>query len=63
MNLRTDLINILQAMEYSPVKNLKELIEFNKSDTIELRYFDQKILENGRKERGSEFGRVQKGSG
>ncbi len=29
----------------SPVKSLKELIEFNKSDTIELRYFDQKILE------------------
>ncbi len=29
----------------SPVKNLSELIEFNKSDTIELRYFDQKILE------------------
>ena len=28
-----------------PVKNLKELIEFNKSDSIELRYFDQKILE------------------
>jgi len=29
----------------APVKNLSELIEFNKSDTIELRYFDQKILE------------------
>ncbi len=29
----------------APVKNTKELIEFNKSDTIELRYFDQKILE------------------
>jgi amidase len=28
-----------------PVKNLKDLIEFNKADTIELRYFDQKILE------------------
>lgn len=28
-----------------PVKSLKELIEFNKSDTIELRYFDQKLLE------------------
>jgi amidase len=28
----------------SPVKNLKELIEFNKSDSIELRYFDQGIL-------------------
>ena len=29
----------------SPVKNIKELIEFNKSDSIELRYFDQSILE------------------
>ena len=29
----------------SPVKSLKELIEFNKSDTVELRYFDQKLLE------------------
>lgn len=28
-----------------PVKNLKELIEFNKKDTIELRYFDQHLLE------------------
>ncbi len=28
-----------------PVKNLKDLIEFNKSDTVELKYFDQKILE------------------
>ena len=28
----------------SPVKSLKELIEFNKSDTVELRYFDQKLL-------------------
>ena len=31
--------------ESAPVKTLKELIEFNKTDTIELRYFDQKILE------------------
>jgi amidase len=29
----------------APVNNLKELIEFNNSDSIELRYFDQKILE------------------
>lgn len=29
----------------APVKNLKELIEFNKSDPVELRYFDQKIFE------------------
>ncbi len=27
-----------------PVKNLKELIEYNKKDTVELRYFDQKIF-------------------
>lgn len=32
-----------------PVKNLKELIEFNKSDTVELRYFNQKILEMAEK--------------
>lgn len=28
----------------SPVKSLGELIEFNKKDTVELKYFDQKIL-------------------
>jgi amidase len=28
----------------SPVKNITELIEFNKSDSVELRYFDQNIL-------------------
>jgi amidase len=28
----------------TPVKNLRELIEFNNKDTVELRYFDQKIL-------------------
>ena len=28
-----------------PVKNLRELIEYNKSDSLELRYFNQKILE------------------
>ena len=33
----------------SPVKNLKELIEFNKSDSIELRYFDQNLLEQAEK--------------
>ena len=27
------------------LKNISELIEFNKSDSVELRYFDQKILE------------------
>ena len=29
----------------APVKSVTELIEFNKKDTVELRYFDQKILE------------------
>ena len=29
----------------SPVKSLTELIAFNKSDTTELKYFDQKLLE------------------
>ena len=28
-----------------PVKNLNDLIEFNKSDSIELRYFDQKLID------------------
>ena len=31
------------------VKSLKELIEFNKSDSVELRYFDQKLLEMAEK--------------
>jgi amidase len=29
----------------APIKNIRGLIEFNKSDNIELRYFNQKILE------------------
>jgi amidase len=29
----------------APVKNIRELIEFNKYDSVELRYFNQKILE------------------
>ena len=33
----------------SRAKNIKELIEFNKSDSIELRYFDQSILEQAEK--------------
>src|ERR1035437_3504293 len=33
----------------TPVKNIKELIEFNKKDSVELRYFDQKILETAEK--------------
>jgi amidase len=31
------------------VKNLKELIEFNKKDSVELKYFDQKIFEKAEK--------------
>ena len=50
MSLRMDLTNILPALgENSAVKNLKELIEFNKTDTVELRYFDQKLLEMAEK--------------
>jgi amidase len=30
--------------ENAPVKNMKELIDFNKKDSVELKYFDQKIL-------------------
>jgi amidase len=33
----------------SPVKSVKDLIEFNKSDSVELRYFDQKLLEMAEK--------------
>ena len=33
----------------APVKNLKELIEFNKKDSVELKYFDQKIFEKAEK--------------
>ena len=33
----------------SPVKNIKDLIDFNKSDSIELRYFDQSLLEQAEK--------------
>ena len=29
----------------APVRTLKELIEFNKNDSVELRYFDQQLLE------------------
>jgi amidase len=30
----------------SPVRNLRELIEYNKRDSVELKYFDQKIFES-----------------
>jgi amidase len=35
--------------EGAAVKSLTELIKFNKSDTVELKYFDQKILEGAEK--------------
>jgi amidase len=38
----------------APVRNITELLEFNKSDTVELRYFDQKILEMADKKSGLE---------
>ncbi len=36
------------------VKSLSELIEFNRKDSVELRYFDQKILELAEKKSGLE---------
>ena len=33
----------------APVRSISELIEFNKSDSVELHYFDQKILEMANK--------------
>jgi amidase len=33
----------------TPVRNISELIQFNKSDSVELRFFDQKILEQAEK--------------
>jgi len=36
----------------APVKSLQELIDFNKNDSIELRYFDQSVLEMAQ-EKGS----------
>jgi amidase len=33
----------------APVKSLKELIEYNKRDSVELKYFDQKIFEQAEK--------------
>jgi amidase len=33
----------------APVKNMTELIEFNKKDSVELRYFDQDLLEMANK--------------
>lgn len=33
------------GLSNAPVKDLQQLIEFNKKDSVELRYFDQKLLE------------------
>jgi amidase len=35
--------------EDAPIKSVSELIEFNKTDSVELKYFDQKILEMAEK--------------
>jgi amidase len=35
---------LAKTSEDSPVKNIRELIEFNKSDSVELRFFDQNLL-------------------
>jgi amidase len=35
--------------EDAPIKSVSELIEFNKRDSVELKYFDQKILEMAEK--------------
>lgn len=34
-----------KSLEHVPVKSLKELIEFNKKDSIEMKYFSQSLLE------------------
>jgi amidase len=36
----------------APVKSMEELIRFNKADSIELRYFDQKLLEMAQEKSG-----------
>ncbi len=36
---------LAEAGDDLPVKNISDLIEFNKSDSVELKYFNQKILE------------------
>lgn len=40
--------------EGAPVKNLAELIEFNRQDPVELRWFDQKLLEQAQEKGGLE---------
>jgi amidase len=40
--------------EKAPVRNLEELIEFNKKDSVELLYFDQKIFEKAQEKGGLE---------
>lgn len=46
--------------DIAPVKSLKELINFNKSDTVELKYFDQKILEKADSKAGLESAEYKK---
>jgi amidase len=46
--------------ESAPVRSLKDLIEFNKKDTVELRYFDQKILEMAEKKGSLESAEYKK---
>jgi len=46
--------------ESAPVKSLTELINFNKSDTVELKYFDQKILERADKKADLESAEYKK---
>jgi amidase len=43
-----------------PVKSLKELIEYNKKDSLELRYFDQKIFEAAEKKGNLESAEYKK---
>ena len=47
----------------APVKSLKELIEFNKADPVELRYFDQKLLEMAQEKGGPRGAGIPKGAG
>jgi len=46
--------------EDAPIKSVSELIEFNKKDSVELRYFDQKILETADKKGNIESAEYKK---
>ena len=43
----------------APVKNVEELIEFNRNDTVELRYYDQELLLEAQKKGSVESGEFQ----